>query len=189
MSRRFVAVVAPGCVLVGSAPAPVAAVPYAAATSTRVGADLAARIAALTAPYSSPTPPGPSATLSDVRAAAEVSRQVTTLLSSAGDRRGFRGEAGQLRRVSAHCGRYRRHCGAHRGAHAVGIRRRSRAVVGGGGNSGRARRPRESSAHRRLGVFVDFFRQRAWPRACRIARCFAGCRAVSVAISGCGHCA
>lgn len=36
-------------------------------------------------------PPGPSATLSDVRAAAEVSRQVTTLLSSAGDRRGVFG--------------------------------------------------------------------------------------------------
>ncbi|WP_156324812.1 hypothetical protein [Corynebacterium lactis] len=91
MSRRFVAVVAAGCVLAGAAPvSPVQAAPV-SATSTRASADLAARIAALTAPYSSPTPPGPSATLSDVRAAAEVSRQVTALLSSAGDRRGVFG--------------------------------------------------------------------------------------------------
>nr|WP_162933247.1 DUF5995 family protein [Corynebacterium lactis] len=59
--------------------------------STSVSPDLSSRVAELTAPYASPTPPGPGATLDDVRAAAEVSRQVTALLASAGDARGVFG--------------------------------------------------------------------------------------------------
>lgn len=56
-----------------------------------LGSELSSRIAALTAPYASLTPPGPVAMLDDVRSAAEVSRQVTALLASAGDRRGVFG--------------------------------------------------------------------------------------------------
>lgn len=95
MARSAVAAIVAGAVLFAPALTPAPALASAQTSTDSHSAasltSLAARIVELTEPYAAPTPPGlpgPGATLSDVRSAAEVSRQVTALLSSAGDMRG-----------------------------------------------------------------------------------------------------